>query len=82
VRISSAIVEDGISPPTSGCPLTRLFQRAKPNRLPLAMAPSGAAAVGNIAPPARSRFPLSTFTRSTAQLASVPNSWTQVPKRP
>ncbi len=41
-----------------------------------------AAARVNIAPPGLSRFPVSTFTTSTSQLASVPNSWVQVPIRP
>ena len=35
----------------------------------------------NIAPPARSRLPVSTFSTSTSQLASVPNSCVQVPMR-
>ena len=40
-----------------------------------------AAASGNIAPPSRSRLPVSTLSTSTSQLASVPNSWVQVPIR-
>ena len=83
VSISSPIVDDGISPSTSGWPLTRLFQRPISKPLPRGSpASSGAAGVANIAPPGRSRLPVSTFTRSTAQLASVPNSCTQVPSRP
>ena len=41
-----------------------------------------AAASVNIAPPSRSRLPVSTLRTSTSQLASVPNSWVQVPIRP
>ena len=41
-----------------------------------------AAACVNIAPPGRSRLPVSTLSTSTSQLASVPNSWVQVPIRP
>jgi hypothetical protein len=39
---------------------------------------------GNVssAPPGRSKFPVSTFSTSTAKLASTPNSCVQVPMRP
>jgi hypothetical protein len=40
-----------------------------------------AAAFVNIAPPGRSRFPVSTLSTSTSQLAVVPNSCVQVPIR-
>ena len=40
-----------------------------------------AAARVNIAPPSRSRLPVSTFSTSTSQLACVPNSCVQVPIR-
>ncbi len=36
----------------------------------------------NMAPPGTSKCRVSTFTTSTIQLASVPNSWLQVPMRP
>ena len=39
-------------------------------------------ALVNIAPPGRSRLPVSTLSTSTSQLASVPNSCVQVPMRP
>ena len=41
-----------------------------------------AAASGNIAPPSRSRLPVSALSTSTSQLASVPNSCVVVPMRP
>ena len=40
------------------------------------------AAFGNIAPPGRSRLPVSTLSTSTSQLASVPNVCVVVPMRP
>ena len=86
VAISSAMHEIGTWPSTSGAPRTRLRQR--PNSKPSAN--SGGVrfesdqAIGfeNIAPPSRSRLPVSTLTTSTSQDVSVPNSWLQVPMRP
>ena len=83
VSISSAMVDDGISPPTSGCPLTRLFQRPIWKPLPFgSAASSGAAGVGNMTPPGRSRLPVRMFSTSQPQVARVPNSCTHVPRRP
>ena len=86
VSISSASAATGSSPKCSGSPRTRLAQR--PWRMPRPDPPGPdeffwpAAARVNIAPPSRSRFPVSTFTTSTSQLAWVPSSWVQVPMRP
>ena len=52
-------------------------RRPAPGRVPLARPPRS----GNIAPPSRSRLPVSTFSTSTSQLACVPNSCVQVPIR-
>ena len=41
-----------------------------------------AAGVVNMTPPGRSRFPVSTFSTSTSQLAAVPNACSVVPIRP
>ena len=64
VRISSANAVTGSSPANSGSPRTRLCQRAKP---PRGANDSGAvsgsnAGTGNIAPPGRSKLPVTTFT--------------------
>ena len=81
--ISSASVATGSWPNTSGHPRTRLFQR--PTKKP---GPPGRAclrrwaASGNMAPPGRSRLPVTTLRTSTSQLVTVPNSTVQVPIRP
>ena len=86
VSISSASADAGSSPKYSGSPRTRLCQR--PNRMPFPPPPGPeefrwpAAARVNMAPPSRSRLPVSTFSTSTSQLACVPNSCVQVPIRP
>ena len=82
--ISSASAAAGSSPPNSGRSRTVERQRAYgilPSRRRRSR-PGPAAARGNIAPPSRSRLPVSTLTASTSQLASVPNSCVQVPIRP
>ena len=85
MSISSARQATGSSPYVSASPRTRLCQRPKRTPLPLPPAPEeffwAAAARGNMAPPSRSRLPVSTLSTSTSQLASVPNSWVQVPIR-
>ena len=86
VAISSARQERGNCPSTSGAPRTRL--RKRPNSKPSANSggrievSDHAMGLANIEPPSRSRFPVSTFSTSTNQEASVPNSWVQVPMRP
>ena len=86
VSISSASTPTGSSPNTSGAPRTRECQR--PVRKPLPRPPgpcvldAPAAARGNIAPPTRSRLPVSALSTSTSHEASVPNSCVQVPMRP
>ena len=86
VSISSAMQAEGSSPKASGSPRTRLFQRPRRTPLPRPGAPwvfaGPTAERANIAPPGRSRFPVSTFRTSTSQLAMLPNSWVQVPMRP
>ena len=86
VSISSARHTTGSSPNASGRPRTRLFQRPSFTPLPTPGLPEvfrcAPAARVNIAPPSRSRLPVSTLTTSTSQLASVPNSCVQVPIRP
>ena len=86
VRISSARAATGNSLKCSARPRTRVWRR--PNRAPRprpaapeVLAPP-AAGVVNIAPPGRSRLPVSTLMTSTSQEASVPNSWVHVPMRP
>ena len=86
VSISSARPATGSSPSASGRPRTRVCQRPTCMPLPLPGVPrvldEPAAAFVNIAPPGRSRLPVTTFSTSTIQLASVPNSCVQVPIRP
>ncbi len=77
VSISSARVATGSSPFASGNSLTRLLHRPTPYGLRRARI--SVAALGNIAPPGRSRLPVSTLTTSTSHWASVPNSVVQVP---
>ena len=75
VSISSARHETGSSPSASGSPRTRLCQRPVLKPLPVPGSPevlrAPAAALVNIAPPSRSRLPVSAFTTSTSQLASA-----------
>ncbi len=86
VSISSASTATGSSAKSSGSPRTRLVQRPKRWPRPEPGGPevfrAPAAALVNIAPPSRSRFPVSALTTSTSQLVSVPNSCVQVPMRP
>ena len=86
VSISSARQATGSSPNTSARPRTRLANRPIRAPRPRPGVPAAlewpAAPSGNIAPPARSRLPVSRLSTSTSQLATVPNSWVQVPIRP
>ena len=84
VAISSARHEIGAWPSTSGALRTLVCQRpvrTGPRRRAVC-AIVAIAGVGNIAPPATSRWPVSTLTTSTAQEARVPNSWLHKPIRP
>ncbi len=84
VSISSASEATGISPRTSGRSRTRLFQRpvVKPRPPPSVPRRREWAASGNMAPPGRSRFPVTRLRASTAQAASVPKATVWVPMRP
>ena len=85
VSISSARQATGSSPNASSSPRTRLCQRPSRTPRPWPGVPVElrwpAAASVNIAPPSRSRLPVSTLSTSTSQLACVPNSWVVVPMR-
>jgi hypothetical protein len=85
VSISSARHTPGSSANTSGRPRTRLCQRQRFTPLPLPALPWAlrcpAAASGNIAPPSRSRLPVSAFTTRASQQARPPNSWVEAPTR-
>jgi hypothetical protein len=75
------MVATGSSPIVSGRSRTRL--RNRPCRNGRARLVAGwCSASGNIAPPGRSRLPVSTFSTSTAHAESVPNSTVWVPMRP
>jgi hypothetical protein len=83
MSISSAMAATGSCPPNSGRPRTRDFQRFQ--RLmskTRPMRPRSMAGVVNMAPPSRSRLPVSRLTTSMSQEASQPNSFTLVPTRP
>ncbi len=82
VSISSASVTAGNSLATSGNPRTRLCQRPVVNPLPDPLPLARCAGSGNIEPPGRSRLPVSAFSTSTSQLATVPKSTVVVPIRP
>ena len=87
VSISSARHDTGSSPRASGRPAHAAVPAPDREALAAARLADGVALARrrravNIAPPSRSRLPVSTFTTSTSQLASVPNSWVQVPIRP
>ena len=87
VSISSARHAAGSSPNTSPRPRTRdgpAVRRRCRGRGPGApvVFDEPAAGVVNIAPPGRSRLPVSTLMTSTSQLASVPNACVVVPIRP
>ena len=82
VSISSARQATGSSPNTSGAPRTRLVKRPKRAPRPLPVPRLPCAGSGNIAPPGRSRLPVSALRTSTSQLAVVPNAWVVVPMRP
>ncbi len=86
VSISSASADTGSSPSASGSPRTRVCQRSMANPRPLPGLPvelrCPAAARVNMAPPSRSRLPVSTFSTSTSQLVRVPNDCVVVPIRP
>ncbi len=80
VSISSPSTATGNSPPNSGSPRTRECHRAGPPVLHGSTAST--AGVVNIAPPARSRLPVNTFSTSRSQVDTAPNAWVEVPMRP
>ncbi len=83
VSISSAIVVAGSIPLSSGRPRTRLRQRpffARPTRR--ATLDTSTAGVGNMAPPGRSKLPVTTLSASMSQLPTGPNSLVHTPTRP
>ena len=86
VSISSARQVMGSSPYTSGAFETRLRRRPVATPFPVPGAPmvlaAKAAALGNMAPPGASRWPVSALSTSTSQLLSEPKRCVQVPKRP
>ena len=87
VAISSARHDTGTWPSTSGAPRTRVVHRPKlgapPSSPGMGRSVTGqAAGRANMAPPGTSKWRVRMFTTSTIQLASVPNSWLQVPMRP
>ena len=84
--ISSANADTGYSPITSGRPRTTVAPRPVRNppptpRWPRVVAPP-ATGMANIAPPRRSRLPVTMFTTSMSHDANVPNSVVVVPIRP
>ena len=76
VSISSARQVIGNSPKTSGAPLTRLAWRPTLTPRPTPGLPmvlwAKAAALGNIAPPGSSRWPVKAFSTSISHEHSVP----------
>ena len=81
VSISSASEATGISPRISGKSRTRLVQRPVANPRPPPSRPRRRewAARGNMAPPGRSRLPVTRLRASTAHAASVPKDTVWVP---
>ena len=86
VAISSARTPTESSPSTSGRPLTRDRQRPTSTPEPVPGSPLNVgppvAGVANMAPPGRSRLPVSTLSTSTSQLVAVPKACVVVPQRP
>ena len=86
VSISSARHAAGSSPSTSGSPRTLLVRRPSRSPRPRPGSPRllapPVAGSGNIAPPARSRLPVSVLSTSTSHDATVPNACVVVPIRP
>ena len=85
VSISSARQLVGYSPSTSGAPDTRLRERPvtmpRPTPgLPCVLA-ANAAALGNIAPPSASRWPVRMLSASTSTELSVPKRCVLEPMR-
>ena len=84
--ISSASAAAGYSPITSGRPRTLVAPRPTVKPLPRPGVPRveapPATGVGNIAPPGRSRLPVTRLTTSISHDVTVPNSVVVVPMRP
>ena len=86
VSISSARQATGSSPKTSPSPRTRDAQRPKRAPRPRPGSPlefcRPVEGSGNIAPPARSRLPVTTLSTSISHDAVVPKACVVVPMRP
>lgn len=76
ISISSARLAAGNSPFTSGCPLTRLFQRPKRKPRPPGSPSSMREAIGDevMTPPGRSKLPVRIFKIAAIHAVAVPNS--------